>query len=160
MFTGKIAPLLDGNNNPLLDVNGNFITGQISSIESYRRNLLFHQLGFSGSQIRQLGGSPDQFTISSGNPKLSVSQIDYAVYFQNDYKVSESLGIGAGIRYENQTNTKSNFNISPRISLIWQPKANEKKNIIRALPKISAGGGIYFSKFGLSNILNEKQLTQ
>lgn len=158
LFTGKIAPLLDADNNPLLDANGNIITGQITSIESYRRNLLFRQLGFSGSQIRQLGGSPDQFTISGGNPELSVSQIDYSFYFQHGYKINESLGIGAGVRYENQTNISSNFNLSPRLNLTWQPKSDEKKRAIWSLPRVSAGGGIYFSKFGIANIISERQL--
>lgn len=157
IFTGKTAPLLDENNNLLLDDTGNIITGLISSIESYRRNVLFRKLGLSSLQIRQLGGAPDQFTISNGNPQISISQIDYAVYLQDNYKINESLGVGAGVRYENQTNIKSNFNISPRLSLIWSPNVKEKKPIW-SLPKISAGAGVYFSKFGIENIINEKQL--
>lgn len=158
LFTGKIAPLLDADNNPLLDANGQVITGQISSIESYRRNLLFRQLGYSASQIRQLGGSPDQFTISGGNHELSVSQIEYSFYFQSSHKINETIGIGAGLRYENQTNIKSNFNLSPRLNLTFQPKANEKKKAIWSLPRINAGGGIYFSKYGLFNTISERQL--
>ena len=43
----------------------------ISSIESYRRTLLFQQMALSPPQIRQLGGGASQFSISSGNPLFS-----------------------------------------------------------------------------------------
>jgi hypothetical protein len=63
-FSGRLAPVLDANNNPVIDQNGNVLTTQISSLESYRRTLLFRQLGFSNQRIRELGGGANQFTIS------------------------------------------------------------------------------------------------
>jgi len=42
------------NNKPVLDGSGQQVAGDISSIESYRRTLLFQQLGYSAAQIRQL----------------------------------------------------------------------------------------------------------
>jgi hypothetical protein len=57
-------------------------------LESYRRTLLFRQLGFSNQRIRELGGGASQFTISGGNPKINLSQVDYAFYVQNSYKLT------------------------------------------------------------------------
>ncbi len=57
---GGLAPVLDANNQP---------TGAlapITSIERYRRTLLFQQLGDSAAQIRSLGGGATQFTYQSG----------------------------------------------------------------------------------------------
>lgn len=156
IFAGRTAPLLDANNQPLLAANGDFVTGQISAIESYRRNLLFRSLGYANAQIRQLGGIPAQFTISAGNDRVNASRVNYAIYLQSNYKLSETIGIGAGIRYENESKSKAKLNFSPNFSIIWNPKAKKEKNIFYALPKISAGIGVAFSNFGLSPIISEK----
>src|SRR5205085_939203 len=55
-FSGGLAPQLDANNQPVFDASGQPVLVNITSIESYRRTLLFQQSGFSGAQIRQLGG--------------------------------------------------------------------------------------------------------
>ena len=43
IFSGRLAPVLDAANNPVIDPAGNYVTEQISSLESYRRTLLFRQ---------------------------------------------------------------------------------------------------------------------
>ena len=158
-FSGRTAPVLDANNNPVLDVNGNIVTAQIDSLESYRRTLLFKQLGFSAAQIRNLGGGANQFTISGGDPSVKVNQYDIAFYQQNSYKVSETVAMSFGVRYENQTNISSNFNLSPRFGLIWSPKSNPKKSTLLALPRISVGIGMFYRRFDLNNFLAIKQST-
>src|ERR1035437_2145739 len=45
-FSGGLAPQMDANNKPVLDGPGQQLLRDISSIESYRRTLLFEQLGF------------------------------------------------------------------------------------------------------------------
>ena len=67
-FGGGLAPQLDANNNPVLDGSGQPVMVDISSIESYRRTLLFQRLGFPAAQIRQLGGGATQFSVNTGNP--------------------------------------------------------------------------------------------
>lgn len=158
-FSGRIAPVLDANNNPVLDSNGNFVTTQISSLETYRRTLLFRQSGFSASQIRTLGGGASQFTISGGNPTVSAKHADIAGYIQNTYKLKENVAVSFGIRYENQRNIESNFDISPRLGLIWSPKNNPKKSSLLALPKLSFGYGMFYSRYNAFNFLSIKQAT-
>jgi hypothetical protein len=154
IFSGRLAPVLDGANNPITDASGNYVTEQISSLESYRRTLLFRQFGFSNQRIRELGGGATQFTISGGNPKINLSQYDYAFYVQNSYKLTPTIAISFGLRYENQSNIKDGSNFAPRAGIIWAPKAKEKQNPLFSWPRISAGYGIFYSRFPLNNILN------
>jgi hypothetical protein len=154
IFSGRIAPVLDAAYNPLIDEAGNYVTEQISSLESYRRTLLFRQLGFSNQRIRELGGGASQFTISGGNPKINLSQYDYAFYVQNSYKLTPTVAVSFGLRYENQNNIKDRSNFAPRAGIIWAPKVKEKRNPLFSLPRISVGYGIFYSRFPLSNTLN------
>lgn len=154
IFNGRLAPILDAANNPITDASGNSVTEQISSLESYRRTLLFRQLNFSNQRIRELGGGANQFTISGGNPKINLSQYDYAFYVQNSYKPTSTIAISFGLRYENQNNIKDSSNFGPRAGIIWVPKAREKQNPLFSLSRISAGYGIFYSRFSLNNILN------
>jgi Carboxypeptidase regulatory-like domain len=153
-FNGKIAPKLDANNNPIPNV-----TEQITGLESYRRTLLFKQAEFTPTQIRNLGGGADQFTVSGGNPTVNASQSEFAVYQQNSFGISENLGISFGIRYENQTNITNNFNLSPRIGIIWNPKSKKKRSPLFTFPRISAGFGVFYSRFNIRNELEFQRIT-
>ena len=156
-FSGRVAPVLDANNNPVTNSDGTFVTTQINSLESYRRTLLFRQLGLSNVRIRELGGGANQFTISGGNPEIRASQYDFGFYVQNSYKISETIAASFGVRYENQTNISSDLNLAPRFGLIWSPKAKEKQNPLYSLPRVSIGYGMFFSRFALSNTVIIRQ---
>lgn len=159
-FNGRIAPLLDENNAPRVDEAGNIITGQITSLESYRRTLLFRRLGYPVMRIRELGGGADQFSISGGETAISVSQIEYSLYLQGSYNIRKNLGVSFGVRYENQNNIKSPFNFAPRVSVIWSPKKKDKENLLWSLPRISAGIGMSYSRFGVGNTLSIRQINE
>ncbi len=156
-FSGRIAPVLDANNNPVTNGSGVILTTQINSLETYRRTLLFRQMGFSNQRIRELGGGANQFSISGGNPQIKVNQYDVGFYIQNSYKISETIAASFGVRYENQTNIGSNYNFAPRFGLIWAPKAKDKQNPLFTLPRISVGYGLFYTRFFLNNTLNIRQ---
>ena len=48
----------------------------ISSIEQYRRTLLFGQMGMPAQTIRALGGGATQFSINAGDPTVYVGGVD------------------------------------------------------------------------------------
>lgn len=154
IFSGRLAPVLDTANDPVIDPAGNRVTAPISSLESYRRTLLFRQLGFSNQRIRELGGGANQFSISGGNSKINLSQFDYAFYVQNSYQLTSTVAVSFGLRYENQNNIKDNSNFAPRAGIIWSPKAKEKQYALFSLPRVSVGYGVFYSRFPLSNTLN------
>ncbi|MGH9901419.1 MAG: carboxypeptidase regulatory-like domain-containing protein, partial [Pyrinomonadaceae bacterium] len=82
-FGGGVAPQLDANNQVVLDAAGQPVLEQITSIERYRRTILFQQQGLTAAQVRALGGGPTQFTVAGGNPEAGVSQLDFGPYIQD-----------------------------------------------------------------------------
>lgn len=125
----------------------NPVTGDIiySSIEQYRQKVL---------------GNPDpifnptQYSLTTGNPLASVSQIDYGIFITDDWKARKDLTLSVGLRYENQTNIHSNFNFAPRIGFAWQPGlggAKQPKTVFRG------GFGIFYDRFGEGNTLTTRR---
>jgi hypothetical protein len=150
-FGGGLAPVLDANNKPALDRTGQPVPAPISSIERYRRTLLFQRLGFAPSQIRALGGGATQFSINSGTPALSAHQVDLGAFVGDDWRVRPNLTLSLGFRYETQTNIRDWRDFAPRIGIAWAPGGKAKgprpKTVVRA------GFGMFYDRFSLSNTL-------
>ncbi len=130
------APVLDANNQPI----GNQ-TAAISSLEQYRRTLLFESLGYPVPLIRSLGGGASQFSIASGNPLVRFSQTDLGVYVNDDWRAPPNLTVTVGFRYENQTNIRDWKDFEPRLALAWSPGA---KNGTPPKTVIRLGSGIFY----------------
>src|SRR6266542_4490897 len=150
-FGGGDAPVLDSNNQPVLDSSGKFALAPITSIERYRRTLLFQSLGFTPSHIRELGGGATQFSINAGNPASSASQFDVGLFVGDDWRVRPNLTLSLGLRYETQTNIHDWRDVAPRIGVAWAPGAGGKNS--RPKTVIRAGFGVFYDRFSLSNTL-------
>ena len=145
-FAGALVPTLDALNQP--------ITSQpifVDSLERYRRTLLAERLGLTPLEARALGGGPSQFSIAGGEPAASVSQTDYGVYAQDDWRVRPNITLSYGLRYEGQTNIGSVLNFAPRLAFAWSPgaanSAKPPKMVIRG------GSGVFYNRFGEGNSL-------
>ena len=123
----------------------------ITSIERYRRTLIFQQLGCSSFQIRALGGGATQFTISAGNPSISGSQFDIGLFVSDDWRISPALTFNYGLRYETQSNIHDWRDFAPRIAVAWAPGADAKTKQLQTV--IRAGFGIFYDRFALVNTL-------
>jgi hypothetical protein len=122
----------------------------ITSIEQYRRTLLYQQQGLSPSEIRALGGGATQFTMAAGNPAISGSQWDAGLFAGDDWRARPNLTFSFGLRYETQTNLGDHRDFAPRIGLAWAPgggKNPRPKTVLRA------GFGIFYERFALQNTL-------
>ncbi|HEV2800598.1 MAG TPA: carboxypeptidase regulatory-like domain-containing protein [Pyrinomonadaceae bacterium] len=89
--------------------------------------------------------APTQLTISGGNPRASVSQVDFGAFIQDDWRVRRDFTLSAGLRYERQTNISSSLNFAPRLAFAYSPGAGgarQPKTVIRG------GFGIFYSRFG------------
>ncbi|HYV11929.1 MAG TPA: TonB-dependent receptor [Pyrinomonadaceae bacterium] len=126
-FAGGLGPRLDENNTPVNGPNGLPEIIELSSLERYRRTLLFSRAGLTPAAIRALGGGATQFTIAGGNPEAKLKQTDAALYFQDEWKVRPNFTLSPGFRYENQNNIDSNYNFAPRIGFAWSPVFGRKK---------------------------------
>jgi hypothetical protein len=147
---GALAPVLDAQNQPVLNARGQPELEPISSIESYQRTLLFMQLGYSPAQIRALGGGASQLSITTGTAGLSVGQFDAGLFAGDEWRVRPNLTLNLGLRYETQTNIHDYRDIAPRIALAWSPKSTARKS---SGTVIRAGFGTFYDRFPLVNTL-------
>ena len=141
---GALAPVLGADNQPLS------LMAPISSIERYRRTVLFQQLGYSPAEIRALGGGATQFRIAAGSPELAVSQFDSGVFAGDEWRIRPNVTLSFGLRYEAQTNLRDWRDLAPRAALAWAPGDARKSN-----PKtvLRAGFGVFYDRFALANTL-------
>jgi hypothetical protein len=148
-FNGELAPELGANNQPVMNA-GQPVMIQISSIEQYRRTLLFENLGIAPVAIRALGGGASQFTINTGNPETSVHQVDAGLFAGDDWRIRPNFTLNLGLRYEVQTNIGDHADIAPRVAFAWAPgsvKGKTAKTVVRG------GFGIFYDRFVLANVL-------
>ncbi|HEX8137608.1 MAG TPA: carboxypeptidase regulatory-like domain-containing protein [Pyrinomonadaceae bacterium] len=151
-FAGSVGPQLDAANQIMLDAQGNPIPVALTSIERYRRTLLFQRQGLSAAQIRALGGGATQFRINAGQAEASVSQMDFGGFIQDDWRVRPELTISLGLRYEAQTNVGSRYNFAPRLAFAWSPgggagSTRPPKTVVRG------GAGIFYNRFNENSTL-------
>jgi hypothetical protein len=147
-FSGGDAPKLDANNQIVLDEHGDPVLIPISSLERYRRTLLFQ----GNPNMRLLGGGVTQFSIAGGDPEASVTQKDLGVFVQDEWRLRPNLTFTMGLRYERQTNISSNYNFAPRLFFAWAPGgtsvsggqggSSSPKMVIRG------GIGVFYDRFG------------
>jgi hypothetical protein len=141
--------LTDVSNN---NFNGTFTFGGLNGVTSIEQY---------GQTIRnERGFVPSQFTLASGNPEASVSQVDLGLFIQDEWRIRPNFNVTMGLRYENQSNISSNFNFAPRIFFAWapggsttgtmgQPGGNQPKFVIRG------GVGLFYERLNESATLQE-----
>jgi hypothetical protein len=140
VFAGGMAPQLNTNDQIVLDANGNAVLVPITSIERYRRTLLFQ----GRSDMRTLGGGATQFSLAAGNPEVRVNQTDLGLFVQDEWRIWPNFTLTMGLRYERQTNISSNLNFAPRVFFAWAPRVGKPN----APPKlvIRAGFGVFYDR--------------
>jgi hypothetical protein len=144
-FAGGQAPILDSSNRPVLDESGKPVLDEISSIERYRRTLLFLQQGIAPLEIRAMGGGASLFSVAAGNPFARVRQFEFGAFAQDDWRARPNFTLSIGIRYEAQTNVDNNLNVAPRVAFAWSPGASPGRPVKTV---IRGGTGVFFERFG------------
>lgn len=156
-FGGAYAPVLDANNQPVVPgviCNTSAQTpgcATITSIEQYRRTLLFAQIGYSPQMIRALGGGATQFSINNGHPVVDVGGADIGLFAGDDWKVKPNLTLSLGLRYENQENIHDPLDFAPRIAFAWAPGGTAKNPSPGTV--IRGGFGMFYDRFSEQNVL-------
>jgi len=158
-FGESNAPVLNANNQVEMGSNGQPLTAPITSLEQYRRTLLFQGLGYSPAEVQALGGGPSQFSIAAGNPLARVGQADASLYVQDDWRIKPNFSLSVGMRYEMQTNISDHADLGPRIAVAWSPGASRGTAAGASPPKtvIRAGIGMFYNRFSPNLILQEER---
>ena len=128
----------------------------LTSIERYQLTLRLLDQGLTPAQVRAAGGGATAFRINTGDPFADVSQTDYGLFIQDDWRVRPNLTFSYGLRYETQTNAHSQFDFGPRLAVAWSPgaanSARPPKMVIRV------GTGFFYNRFNESNTLQANRL--
>ena len=128
----------------------------LTSIERYQLTVRMLEQGFTPAQVRAAGGGATQFRINAGNPFAGVSQTDYGVFVQDDWRIKPNLTFSYGLRYETQTNAHSRYDFAPRLAVAWSPgaanSARPPKMVIRF------GTGFFYNRFNENNTLQANRL--
>lgn len=151
-FAGRIAPVLNSNNEIVVDGNGNPVLTQITSLENYRRTRLFLNAGLSPQEIRRRGGGASLLSVTVGDPQVKVNQFDFGAFFQDEWRIRPNLSVGIGLRYENQTNLSRNLNFAPRLFFAWAPGKKQQPEFI-----IRGGFGVFYERLSEQAILAERK---
>ncbi len=156
-FGGAYAPVLNGDNSeadPGIVCNAMIPTGgceTISSIEQYRRTLLFQQMGYSPALVRALGGGATQFSLNAGTALVKTGGFDVGLFVGDDWRVRPNLTLSLGLRYETQNNISDHTDFAPRLGFAWSPGAVSKSG--RPKIVIRGGFGIFYDRFNEQNVL-------
>lgn len=123
----------------------------LTSIQRYQLTLQLQQQGRTPAEIRAAGGGASAFSINAGNPFAEVSQTDYGVFIQDDWRVRPNITFSYGLRYETQTNAHSKYDFAPRLAVAWSPgaanSARPPKMVIRF------GTGFFYNRFSENSTL-------
>jgi hypothetical protein len=99
-------------------------------------------------------GRPLQFRINAGNPALTVPQVDFGTFIQDDWRAAPNLTISAGLRWEGQTNINDWRDLAPRLGFAWSPghgSSGRPKTVIRG------GFGMFYMRFDDTDVLSAEQ---
>jgi hypothetical protein len=154
-FAGGIAPELDANDRPVFNGSGQPILETISSIESYRRTLLFDGMGLRPAEIRALGGGASQFTINAGRPFFAVNQEDLGAFIGDNWRAKQNLTFDLGLRYEWQTNLHDGLDFAPRVGFAWAPAFGKASTSPKTV--IRGGFGMFYQRFDIVDVLGARR---
>ncbi len=121
--------------------NGTFTFTSLTAYQTAPRNL---------QNSSQTAGA-SQFSITTGNPRASVTVVDAGLYAQDDWRARANVTLSYGLRFESQNQIYDHADFAPRISVAWGLGA-ARKTVLRA------GVGMFYDRFGEDLVLQTERL--
>jgi hypothetical protein len=143
IFGGGSAPVLDANNQPLLQ------TTNITALEQYRR-----------ANLNLAGGTPTEFQITTGDPLVAFTQWKVSIFAEDAIKLTPHLTFTTGLRYQLQTSPDTSLNFGPRAGLAWAFGKNDSTVLHARIGLFSESSPLKISTeaFRLNGILQDQAL--
>ncbi len=69
---------------------------------------------------------PTQYLQTLGKTEFNLSQFRSSFFIQDDFKLSKTIQLSLGLRYEWQNDVSDNNNFSPRFGYVWSPEKSGK----------------------------------
>ena len=101
-------------------------TGALVEGGSFRSDDITNYLGtYTFASLADYeAGRPSTWSRRTGDPNLSYSTLQAAVYVQDDWRIARSLLLTGGVRYGAQSHVGDYWNLSPRATFAWSPMRN------------------------------------
>jgi len=151
VFSGGVAPELNALNQIVLGPTGNPVLIPLSSIERYQRNQVLQRAGFSSTNIAALGGGGAQFSVATGQPAAALTQTSIGLFVQDSWRVTPTLSINGGLRWEGQNDIYDWKDFAPRFGLAWMPGGKHSKTVVRL------GTGVFYDHFPAQQVLQTER---
>jgi hypothetical protein len=88
-------------------------------------------------------GRPRNYTRRIGDPLITYSHLEAAVYVQDDWRLRQDLTFSPGLRYEAQTHVHDLGGFAPRLGLTWAPGRGGRTTI-------RTSWGVFYNWLGTS----------
>lgn len=106
--------------------------------------------GLSPAQIRAQGGGATQFNLTAGKPSAALVTGDLGLYADDEWKVSKSVSVNLGMRFETQSGVPDHSDPAPRVGFSWAVHQGDKSP---AWFVVRGGSGIFYERLDGSTLL-------
>jgi hypothetical protein len=149
-FGGRLRALRDASNSNA-GFNGTFTFSSLTEFQQAQCATLT-----SPPPVCQTlpSATPQQLSITQGSPLASVTTYDAGLYLQDDWRVRPNITLSLGMRFETQNDIHDHADLAPRLGIAWGVHGRSGPPIV----VIRGGVGIFYDRFGSSQILQAERL--
>ncbi len=120
-----------------------------ASIQAYQITEQGLNAGLTPAQIQANGGGAAQFSLTAGNPFVSVPYIDVEPYAEDDWKARPNLTVSGGLRFETQDHIRDHADFAPRLGFAWGVGNGKSTRTV-----LRGGFGMFYDRYSESYVLN------